>query len=174
MDIKLYCENEVLHDGSSVIVRAIQPDDKNALREAFYELSRESVRFRFFQMKHSLSDQELEYFTEIDFLTHVALGIGLLEEEDIIPIGIGRYIVDQSDPTKAEIAFTVDDAYQGFGVGSLLLKHLSRIAKVKGVEEFHASVLETNEKMIRVLRRSEVSKKESQESGLIDFSLRLK
>ena len=76
---------------------------------------------------------ELEYFTEVDFDHHVAIGVALLQAEQELPIGIGRYVVSRPDHKSAEIAFTVDDDYQGIGVGSLLLKHLSHIAKDKGI-----------------------------------------
>lgn len=121
MGIQDYRKNEVLDDGSSVVVRAIRPEDKLALRAAFSRLSTESACSRFFRARQSSSATELKYFTEVDFVHHVAIGVALLQGKQALPIGIGRYIVSHSDPQSAEIAFTVDDDYQGIGVGSSLL-----------------------------------------------------
>jgi GNAT superfamily N-acetyltransferase len=41
-----------------------------------------------------------------------------------------RFVRDESDPKIAEIAFTVADAYQGRGIGSLLISALSIAARV--------------------------------------------
>ena len=174
MNIQTYNKKEVLVDGSSVVVRAIKPEDKSALREAFSELSIESICARFFQRKQSLSVQELEYFTEVDFVNHVAIGVGLLHGGQTVPIGIGRYIVNRSDPAAAEIALTVDDDYQGIGVGSLLLKHLSHIARNSGIERLYATVFATNDRMMHVFRRSRLPVQQSTNSGLIEVTLALK
>jgi len=151
-----YCNQAVLDDGSPVLVRAIHPADKPSLIEAFSSLDVESVRTRFFRDKKSLSSEELEYFTEVDFVNHVAIGIGLLEEEQTLPIGIGRYIVDIDQPKSAEIALTVDEMYRGIGVGTLLLEHLREIARANGIEKFYAVMSAENEKMLHVFQRSQL------------------
>ncbi len=174
MGILDYCKNEVLDDGSPVVVRVIRPEDKPALRAAFSRLSTESVYSRFFRAKHSLSSTELEYFTKVDFEHHVAIGVALLQDEQELPIGIGRYVVSHSDPQTAEIAFTVDDDYQGIGVGSLLLKHLYHIAKHKGIETFYATVLTTNARMLHCFSRSQLPMQQSMASGEIAITLALK
>ena len=144
----------MLDDGSPVVVRAIRPEDKPALLAAFSRLSKESVHSRFFRAKQSLSSKALDYFTQGDFDRHVAIGVGLTEAEQEIPIGIGRYIVCHPDRQSAEIAITVDDDYQGIGVGSLLLKHLCHIAKEKGIQTFRATVFADNDRMMRCFSRS--------------------
>ena len=174
MEFQSYSMNDDLDDGSTVVVRAIQPDDKSAVRNAFARLSFESAYSRFFRAKHNLSARELDYFTEVDFANHVAIGVGLLQSDNELPIGIGRYIVSEADPKTAEIAFTVDDEYQGIGVGSLLLKHLCRIAVANGVEHFCATVLATNDKMMHVFQRSQLPMRQSRDAEVIEVTLALK
>ena len=55
-------------------------------------------------------------------------------------IGIGRYDRLQ-DGRTAEVAFNISDAYQGKGVGSVLLEHLAAVAQEHGVTKFVADVL---------------------------------
>lgn len=174
MEIQSYLMNEVLDDGSPVVVRAIRPDDKSALSNAFARLSMESAHSRFFRAKHKLSARELEYFTEVDFVKHVAIGVGLLQSDNVLPVGIGRYIVSDADTKTAEIALTVDDEYQGIGVGSLLLKHLCQIADANGLEYISATVLATNDRMMHVFQRSQLPTRQFKDAEVIEVTLALK
>ena len=74
-----YAADALLRDGGSVHIRAMQPDDKPRLLELFERLSSRSVYFRFFQTKQRLTDEELRYFTELDFTQNVALVATLRE-----------------------------------------------------------------------------------------------
>jgi RimJ/RimL family protein N-acetyltransferase len=64
-----------------------------------------------------------------------------------------RFVRDESDPTVAEIAFTVADAYQGRGVGSFLIGALSIAAEVDGIERFSARMLSDNLPMRTIMDR---------------------
>jgi len=77
MDAASFQETETLMSGVTVTIRAIRPDDKAAIAEAFGKLERESVYTRFFHAKESLSDQDLKAATEVDFkgVVHVTLSL---------------------------------------------------------------------------------------------------
>jgi acetyl coenzyme A synthetase (ADP forming)-like protein len=152
-----YATDELLRDGGSIHIRAIRPDDKQRLRALFERLSSRSVYFRFFQTKQRLTDEELRYFTELDFTRNVALVATLREGDEEHIIGVGRYFrLDESGQptTRAEVAFTVADAYQGRGVGTLLLEHLATIARRQGIDIFEADVLGENNRMLEVFAAS--------------------
>ncbi len=150
-----YAADVALLDGTSARIRAIRPDDKHFLVEGLEQLSQRSTRLRFFTPKKRLTAEELRYFTELDFASHVAL-VALIEEaERQIPIGIGRYIVDAgSTPRSAEVAFTVLDRHQGRGVATLLLHHLAHIARTANIACFTAVVLTENRDMLDVFEHS--------------------
>ncbi len=153
VDARNYSERGRLLDGRPVLVRAIRPEDKPKLRDGFERLSPQSVYHRFFQAKKELSESELRYLTEIDFVNHVAL-LAVLEDDGAeLAIGVGRYIVE-SDAPAAEVAFTVDEAHHGLGVGTLLLHHLARIARSRGLPEFRAYVLAENRAMLEVFENA--------------------
>lgn len=57
-------------------------------------------------------------------------------------------------PDHAEVAFAVADAYQGRGVGSLLLGMLAESASTRGITSFEASVMTDNATMLEVFRES--------------------
>jgi acetyl coenzyme A synthetase (ADP forming)-like protein len=136
-------------------------------------LSSRSVYFRFFQTKQQLTDEELRYFTELDFTRNVALVATLRESDAEHIIGVGRYfrLHENGQPTsRAEVAFTVADAYQGKGVGTLLLEHLAAIARLQGIDTFEAYVLGENNRMLQVFEASGFTVQSSFESGVFHIS----
>jgi GNAT superfamily N-acetyltransferase len=84
-------------------------------------------------MKRHFSDKERAFFMDIDFSNHVAL-VALTEQAGRqIVVGGGRYIVFELG--RAEMAFVVIDARQGRGIGSILMRHLVKIAGNAGSHE---------------------------------------
>ena len=154
LDVREYEAYETLKDGRTVIVRAIRPDDKATILKGIGLFSEDSLYKRFHGAKSGLTDQELKFYTEIDYLHHVALVVTLKETSQVI--GGGRYIsYDESlSPRSAELAFAVVDSFQGLGVGLIVLKHLIVIAREVGVGIFEADVLVENSAMIRVFEKS--------------------
>jgi GNAT superfamily N-acetyltransferase len=148
-DPRHYLAEERLVDGRKLVLRAIRPEDKESLRMGFQRLSERSIYHRFFQAKKALTEQELRYFTELDFDNHVGLLAMLTENEEERGVGVGRFIVEPGTGA-AEIAFVVDDSHQGQGIGTLLLRHLARIGRAQGVASFHAYVLFDNRQMLEV------------------------
>src|ERR1700752_2593265 len=86
-----YATDALLRDGGSLHIPAIRPDEKPRLVALFERLSNRSVYFRFFQAKQRLTDDELRYFTELDFSRDVALLATLQEGHEEHIIGVGRY-----------------------------------------------------------------------------------
>lgn len=110
--------------------------------------SAESLHRRFFVAKRHFSEAEHAFFMNPDFKEHVALVAIATEHDRPIIIGGGRYVV--FEPGRAELAFAVVDEWQGHGVGTLLMRHLAKIARDAGLEELVAEVLPENAAMLRV------------------------
>jgi RimJ/RimL family protein N-acetyltransferase len=165
-----YRVEERLRDGSTIILRAIHPDDRERFALAFQEFvkSPDSARFRFHGFKRSLSEDEAIQMTEVDFVEHVGLVATFGTDPEQSLIGVGRYIICADAPKhhRAEVAFAVLDDHQGKGIGSLLLQHLAKIGRAQGLCEFKAEVLSDNNPMIAVLERSGFPIKRSTEFGV--------
>ena len=167
----LYRVEETIRDGGAIVIRTIRPDDKERLREHARGLSPESVHHRFMVYKRELSDEEVRRFTELDFDQHVGIVAALSEEGREHIIGVGRYFRTSKD--RGEAAFSVIDAHQGRGIGTLLLVHLSRIARRKGVTEFEADVLGDNVHMLDVVAASGFKVQATHESGVVHLLMRI-
>lgn len=171
-----YRASEKLLDGQVLHLRPISPSDKAALKSGLKRLSAQSRYFRFFQHKKNITPGELRYFTEIDFVNHVALVASVIEKQAEVPVGLGRYIqvdADKATARTAEIAFTVEDAYHGLGIATLLLKHLSLIAIKNGIQFFQADVLANNYKMLDVFENSGLPMEKNPQGSVTEILMRL-
>jgi acetyl coenzyme A synthetase (ADP forming)-like protein len=168
-----YATDALLRDGGSIHIRAIRPDDKQRLLDLFEHLSSRSLYFRFFQTKQRLTDEELRHFTELDFTRDAALVATLREgqEEHIIGVSCSFRIYENGQPTtRAEVAFTVADAHQGRGVGTLLLEHLAAVARRQGIDTFEAYVLGENNRMLEVFATSGFTVQRALDTGVFHIS----
>jgi len=84
----------------------------------------------------------------------------------------GRYVAIQ--PGKAEVAFVVTDEYQGHGIGAALLRHLTLIARARGLYALFAEVLSENRPMLRVFEKCELPMIVTRDPEVIHITLQLK
>ena len=145
-----FLAKELLTDGSQITIRAMRPDDKERLVEAFLHLQPQTIRLRFFYAKGHLSDDELHWLQEIGAGTHMGLVATVPGDGGEVVIGEASY--GASGNGTAEVGFTVAEAWQRRGVGSRLLQHLARIARDRGIVRFEADVLPDNAAMLAVFR----------------------
>jgi RimJ/RimL family protein N-acetyltransferase len=139
-----------LKDGTPILVRAIRPEDKALLQQGMAQLSEVSRYRRFMSLVSELSESQLRYLTEIDYVNHMAWGALDLSGPTPRGAGVARYVRSEEDPAKAEVAVTVLDEYQGRGLGTLLLGVLARTAAANGIHTFIAYVLHENAPMMRI------------------------
>jgi len=144
-----YQERVVLDDGAILSLRAIQPSDKSALSAGFEQLSVESRRRRFFVAKSGLSDNELQYFTEIDGVDHYAIVAIAPTSMDRAPnvVGVVRIVRTDDDPAVAELAIVIADSWQSRGLGRRLLERIVAAAAERGIEKICATSLSGNEQI---------------------------
>jgi RimJ/RimL family protein N-acetyltransferase len=166
-----YSVIEVLRDGRRVEIRALRPEDRGGFAEAAGRSSPESLRRRFFAPRHGFTEQEIAFFVDVDFVTHVALVAVADEGGQSVIIGGGRYIVLESG--QAEVALTVSDQYQGRGLGGQLLRHLTAIAHESGTKDLIAEVLPENIPMLTVFKKSGLRLSTKRERGVVHITLHL-
>ena len=146
-----YSAREILRDGSQIEIRPLRREDESDMLAAIDRTSAQSLQRRFFVMKRHFSEKERAFFMDVDFKNHVAV-VAIAEEAGRKVIaGGGRYIV--FEPGRAELAFVVIDACQGRGIGSILMRHLARIASDAGLQELTAEVLPENVAMRKVFEK---------------------
>jgi len=171
MDASEYSAVETLRNGRRVEIRALKPADRAGLLEAIAHMSEEALYRRFFAPKRSFSEKEIEYYLNVDFVRHVALVAVVDEAAGPVIAGGGRYIV--SEPGRAEVAFGLDDAHQGQGIASALMRHLVVIAREAGMRELVAEVLPDNVPMLKVFERCGLATTTRRDAGVVHVTLDL-
>lgn len=169
IDARHYLASETLRNGLEIRIRALRPDDDERIVEAFSRLDPESVYTRFFRYKKEVSAADLQLIRELDFDRRVVLVATLTENGREIIIGSSSYAVYEDN--TAEIAFIVEEDYQGLGIARQLLQHLGKIARERGITTFTAEVLYQNVAMLKVFKASGWPMKSSKEDGSVLISL---
>ncbi|MDF2810896.1 MAG: GCN5-related N-acetyltransferase [Microvirga sp.] len=171
MQAREYSATEALRDGRAVQIRALKPEDQDGLLAAIGRTSGQSLYRRFFSYKRGFTDREIDFYVNVDFVSHVALAALLQEGGKPVIVGGARYIVAQHG--KAEVAFAVDDAHQGKGIGAALMRHLVAIARAGGLKELVADVLPENIAMLKVFETSGLGIRTRREPDAIHVMLQL-
>ena len=171
MNTASYAATERLRTGATLQIRALVPGDRDEMLAAVGRFSKQTLYRRFFAPKRTFSEREVEFFLDVDFISHVAL-VAVLSEggRQVIERG-ARYVVSQ--PGCAEVAFAIDDPHQKLGIATHLIRHLIKIARANGVEEFIAEVLSDNAPMLKVFERCSLAMTTRRDSGIVHVRLAL-
>ena len=152
----------ILADGSTARVRPVSPDDIPGVTALHGRLSKETVRLRYFGAHPHLSEGELARLVEKEGPEHLALVAELAGQL----VGVAQYDrIPGSD--VAEVAFVVDDAHQGLGIGTLLLEYLASEGRRYGLRRFAADTLFENARMVNVFRAAGFTQHSQLEGGVI-------
>ncbi|MEV4532368.1 GNAT family N-acetyltransferase [Asanoa sp. NPDC049518] len=136
----------LLSDGTTVHVRQIEPTDAPAIVETHARFSERTRYLRYFSPYPRIPERDLHRFVTVDHRDREAF---VVEVGGRI-VAIGRYDRLGPDAGDAEVAFVVEDAYQGRGIGPLLMEYLAAAARETGITRFVAEVLPANATMLRV------------------------
>lgn len=157
-------------DGTGVYLRAVKPTDESMMKELFYTCSEQSLYDRYFQVVRAMPHEKLQRVVNVDYEGEVSVVARMREGGHERIVGVGSYTLDRAT-NRADVAFLVHDEYQGRGVGTLLLQHLMRIARSKGVAGLTADVFAHNHAMLKVFHKSGCELESSFADGMCHLEL---
>jgi len=141
-----------LPGGEHVTVRPIRPRDAGRLQAYLGDLSVETRRRRFLGAVSELSPAQLDRLTRMDGPGELAvLAFADTGGEHMIAEAI---MVTAAHSERCEIALSVADAWQGRGLGTLLLRNLECRARLFGARYLIGDVLRTNDAMKGLARKA--------------------
>jgi GNAT superfamily N-acetyltransferase len=141
-----------LRNGRTLTVRLVAPDDGEVLQRYFRKLSMVSRHNRFLGAMSELSASELDRFVhagENDRFSVIA--VMMIEGHEII-VGEARYGFEAAS-ADFEFGISIDDRWQGQGVGAALLRNLECRAAALGATRIFGDTLRSNTAMIALARR---------------------
>lgn len=141
-----------LKNGAAVTLRALQPDDRARMADAVRGLDPQTVYTRLFSHRKELTEAGLDRIMRTDLEREVVLVATVARPDGEIIAGGARYIVTSDG--RAEVAFTVEEDFQGQGLAGRLFAALADVARARGITVFEADVLAGNPSMLRVFERS--------------------
>ncbi|MFY1633118.1 GNAT family N-acetyltransferase [Solwaraspora sp. WMMB335] len=156
----------LLRDGTTVHLRQIRPGDADAIVAMHARFSERTRYLRYFSPYPRIPERDLHRFVNVDH--HDREAFVVLSGDRIF--AVGRYDRLGPDAAEAEVAFVVEDAHQGRGVGSVLLEHLAAAARAEGIESFVAEVLPVNAPMLRVFSDAGYQVRRRYADGVVHLS----
>lgn len=166
-DLERYAADAKLRDGRTVHLRAITPDDLDAMMDMWSRLSADTIRLRFFAPRR-MDREQMRYFTELDYHDRFAL---VATRGDRI-VGVSRFERLPDEDHAAEFAVLVEDAEQGRGIGTALLRGLLDAAQDLGVSHFKGSFLPENRRLRNVLADAGFEPAFTNAHGTVETSFR--
>lgn len=158
--------------GLELKIRPILPSDEDMMRRLFYHFSDESKYLRYFARLSIMPHKEMQKYVNIDYDTTFSI-VGILQKDRTERIiAEARYsYYDRID--AYEMAFIVDEEFQGRGIATFLLNFLTKIARERGIKRLAATVLPQNDKMLRVFEKGEVKPKSVFADGVLELRFEL-
>jgi GNAT superfamily N-acetyltransferase len=133
----------------AVTTRPVRPEDRPLFCRLWPRLSPETVYRRFHAPVHRLPDETVRRLVDVDHDLREAV-VAVVGGE---VVGVARYDRPLDDPTTADFAVLVEDAWQGVGVGRQLLAELAGLAARRGVRTLTATVQPGNQPVLRLIHR---------------------
>ncbi|MEN0005707.1 MAG: bifunctional acetate--CoA ligase family protein/GNAT family N-acetyltransferase [Bacteroidota bacterium] len=140
-----------LRNGQEALLRPIRPEDEPMEMRMLEDVSKQSLYYRFFGYIPNIDHEFLSRFTHIDYDREMAIIAEIEVEGEQRMIGVVRVIADAWQE-GAEYAIVIADPWQGQGLGGQMTDFILEVAKAMGLKFIYASVLSTNEGMIRLFK----------------------
>ena len=150
-DLKQYSDVLRTRSGDQVNVRFVEPRDADALQNYFRALTTRSRYNRFLGATSELPASLLEQFIHIGEADRFSVIATMLVDGHEIIVGEARYAFENG---SIEFGLSIDDRWQGHGIGKALLKNLECRAASFGAGRLFGDTLRSNEAMISLARKS--------------------
>jgi len=142
-----------LRDGKTLTVRFVAAEEGEALQGYFRQLSGRSRHSRFLGAMSELSASELDHFVHVGEDDRFSVIATMMIKGFETIVGEARYGFEP-ETGNFEFGISIDDRWQGQGIGAVLLGNLECRAAALGAERMFGDTLRSNEVMIALARKS--------------------
>ena len=160
----------IFKNGLKVRFRAIKPSDEEAMRRLFYRFSKQTVFRRFLFPISTMPHNKMQEYVNVDYSNMMSVVALVNESDQETIIAEARYVKDENN-LYGDLAFVVDEHYQGVGIGSYLYEMMIRLAKDRGLRGFTAEVLQSNQSMMKVFEKGMLPINANVENGLLQLTI---
>ncbi len=155
-------------DGLELKIRPVRASDEDMMRRLFYKFSDESKYYRYFTNVRVMPHRNMQKYLSVDYERIMSL-VAVLQQGNTERIVAEARYAAYPDNEAYEMAFLVDEEFQGKGLATFLANYLIKIAKERGIKKLCASVLAENQKMLSVFEKLAVKPEKHYESGTVEL-----
>ena len=152
-DLRQYSDVLRSRNGQAVTVRFVEPRDGDPLQNYFRALTTRSRYNRFLGAASELPPSLLEDFIHIGEADRFSVVATMQVDGFETIVGEARYAFD-SETASIEFGLSIDDRWQGHGIGKALLKNLECRAASFGATRVFGDTLRSNDAMIALARKA--------------------
>jgi RimJ/RimL family protein N-acetyltransferase len=152
-DLKQYSDVLRARDGRPVNVRFVEPRDAEELQAYFRALSTRSRYNRFFGAMSELPHNLLDHFIHVGERDEFSVVATIKADGFETVVGEARYAF-HADSESLEFGLSIDDRWQGQGIGAALLRNLECRAAAFGAVRLFGDTLRSNDAMQGLARKS--------------------
>jgi len=152
-DLRQHSDILRLRSGKSLTVRFVEPRDADVLQNYFRSLTTRSRYNRFLGAVRELPQTILEHFVHVGEADRFSVIATMTVDGIETMVGEARYGFDV-DSDSFEFGISIDDRWQGQGIGSALLSNLQCRAAAFGATRLFGDTLRSNEVMIALARKA--------------------
>src|SRR4051812_8182641 len=152
-DLKQYSDTLRSRTGDAVKVRFVEPRDAEPLQNYVRSLSTRSRYNRFLGAISELPQTLLEHFIHVGEAEQFSVVATMMLDGFETIVGEARYAF-HAETSSIEFGLSIDDRWQGHGIGRALLKNLECRAASFGAERIFGDTLRSNEQMIALARKA--------------------
>ncbi len=169
-----YVEKWAMKNGTEAVIRPIRPEDEPLMAAFHQTISERSVMLRYFYpmaLSQRIEHERLSRISFIDYDREMALVAEVTGRRGTNEIIAAGRLIKLYGGEEAEFTVLVSDAYQGYGLGSELLRRLVDIGKQEGVKHIYGNILGDNTNMLRVTERLGFKLAAQQKEGVMRVEL---
>ncbi len=169
-----YVEKWTMKNGTEAVIRPIRPEDEPLMAAFHQTISERSVMLRYFYpmaLSQRIEHERLSRISFIDYDREMALVAEVQGRRGTNEIIAAGRLIKFYGGEEAEFTVLVSDAFQGYGLGSEMLRRLVDIGKKEGVKTIHGNILGDNTNMLRVTERLGFKLAAQQKEGVMRVEL---
>ena len=152
-DLRQYSDVLRSRSGEPVTVRFVEPRDAEALQSYFRSLTTRSRYNRFLGAMRELPKSLLDNFIHVGEAEQFTVVATMIVDGFETIVGEARYAF-HAENSSIEFGLSIDDRWQGQGIGKALLKNIECRAASFGAERLYGDTLRSNDAMISLARKS--------------------
>jgi len=139
--------------GEKITVRFVEPRDGEELQTYYRSLSARSRYNRFLGAMSELPQLVLDHFTHVGLDEGFTVIATMQVDGFETIVGEARYAF-HADDSSLEFGLSIEDRWQGHGIGSALMKNLECRAAALGATRLFGDTLRSNQSMMALARKS--------------------